>query len=164
MNAVADHYARLLAPVYLWMAGGPEAALSQGEAELIALNLPQHVSGAKALDLGAGFGMHSIPLAHRGYDVTAIDSSALLLSQLQQLGDDLRIRTIESDLLEFPAHLDGPPSLVLCMGDTLTHLSNTSEVVRLCSLIARHLKPGGRVVTTFRDYTRPARGDARFIP
>ena len=163
MNAVTDHYARLLAPIYLWMSGGPSAALRQGAAELASLNLP-HSKGAGAVDLGAGFGMHAIPLARLGYAVTAIDSSAVLLSQLRQLAEGLDIRIVESDLLDFAGHLDASPELILCMGDTLTHLSSTSEVELLCTRVADSLAPGGRFLTTFRDYTRPLQRDARFVP
>jgi SAM-dependent methyltransferase len=163
MNAVTDHYTRLLAPIYLWMAGGPEAAVAQGSAELSALSVARS-NGAPAIDLGAGFGMHAIPLARLGYAVMAIDSSTVLLAQLQQLGEGLGIRVIEADLLDFAAHLDRPPALILCMGDTLTHLSSSGDVELLCSRVAVSLAPGGRFVTTFRDYIRPARGDARFIP
>jgi SAM-dependent methyltransferase len=86
MSAVTDHYAQLLAPIYLWMAGGPEAALSHGSAELSALRIPS-TKRSKAIDLGAGFGMHAIPLARLGYDMTAIDSSTVLLAQLRQLSE-----------------------------------------------------------------------------
>ncbi|MGH8201860.1 MAG: class I SAM-dependent methyltransferase [Steroidobacteraceae bacterium] len=129
---------------------------------MAALNLP-HSKGELAVDLGAGFGMHAIPLARIGYAVAAIDSSAVLLSQLRQLDEGLNIRVIESDLLDFARHLDAAPALILCMGDTLTHLSSKGEVELLCSRAADFLAPGGRFLTTFRDYTRPAQGDARFI-
>jgi len=163
MKAVTDHYTRLLAPIYLWMAGGPDAALGHGAADLSALGIGPS-KGTPAIDLGAGFGMHAIPLARLGYTVMAIDSSAVLLSQLRQLGEGLDIRAIEGDLLGFAAHLNGPPAVILCMGDTLTHLSSPADVELLCSRVAASLMPGGRFVTTFRDYTQPARGDARFIP
>lgn len=163
MNAVADHYARLLAPIYLWMAGGPQTALNLGTADLSALGIKPS-SGTPAIDLGCGFGMHTIPLARLGYSVTAIDSSAVLLTQLQQLGADLGIRVIEGDLLDFTTHPAVAPTLILCMGDTLTHLSSVGDVDLLCSRVAISLAPRGRFVTTFRDYTRPAHGDARFIP
>lgn len=162
MNAVTDHYARLLAPIYLWMAGRAEAALNQGAAQLAGLNI-QLSHGTPAVDLGAGFGMHAIPLARLGYAVTAIDSSALLLSQLRQLGEGLHIRAVESDLLDFVDQLDGSPGLILCMGDTLTHLSSTGDVEVLCSRVADALAPGGRFVTAFRDYCVAASGDARFV-
>lgn len=163
MATVSGHYSELLAPIYLWMVGGPESAFSQGTAELSALNVPPS-KGAPAIDLGAGFGMHAIPLARLGYAVTAIDSSSVLLSQLRQLGEGLRVRTVESDLLAFFEWSDLRPEWVLCMGDTLTHLSSVDDVEHLCSRIADSLAPGGRFVTTFRDYTCPLRGDARFIP
>ncbi len=70
MDSVRDHYAGLLAPVYSWMAGGGEAALARGEAELDALRLTPRGT-AVAVDLGAGFGMHSVPLARRGFNVVA---------------------------------------------------------------------------------------------
>ena len=67
----AEHYRAHLAPVYLWMAGGFEAALSRGEAEVDAL-FPDLAPGATAVDLGAGFGMHAIPLARAGARVLAL--------------------------------------------------------------------------------------------
>jgi SAM-dependent methyltransferase len=163
MHEATDHYARLLAPIYLWMIGGADAGLDQGATELASLHVP-HAGGEKALDLGAGFGMHAIPLARLGYSVTAIDSSPLLLAQLQRLSDGLNVRTIESDLLDFPAHFEAPASLILCMGDTLTHLSSTEDLQRLLSNICAALAPGGRFIATFRDYSRSPRGDDRFIP
>ncbi|MFL1528905.1 hypothetical protein [Pseudomonas sp. O230] len=75
MAAVADHYETHLAPVYLWMAGGFDAAVSRGEAEIEAV-LPNLASGTTAIDLGAGFGMHTIPLARRGCSVVAADYPA----------------------------------------------------------------------------------------
>jgi SAM-dependent methyltransferase len=163
MNEVADHYRQLLAPIYLWMAGGPDGALIQGAADLALLGVAA-ASGSPALDLGAGFGMHAIPLARLGYRVTAVDSSALLLQQLRELSGGLAIRVIEGDLLDFEPEPTASPALVLCMGDTLTHLANAAVVGRLCSRVARLMAAGGRFVTTFRDYTLPARGNARFIP
>jgi SAM-dependent methyltransferase len=162
MKAVTDHYSKLLAPIYLWMAGGAAPALAQGAAELSALGI-QSTRDVAATDLGAGFGMHAIPLSRLGYAVTAIDSSALLLEQLQQLGGS-GIRTVQTDLLDFQGYLETPQSLILCMGDTLTHLSSVDEVELLCSRVAAALAAGGRFVTTFRDYTRPAQAEARFIP
>jgi 2-polyprenyl-3-methyl-5-hydroxy-6-metoxy-1,4-benzoquinol methylase len=74
MATVADHYKTHLAPVYLWMAGGFDAAVSRGETEIEA-TLPNLSRGITAVDLGAGFGMHTIPLARRGCSVIAIDTS-----------------------------------------------------------------------------------------
>jgi hypothetical protein len=45
--------------------------------------------GASAIDLGAGFGMHSIPLARRGIEVIAIDSDGILRLVPRQVGETL---------------------------------------------------------------------------
>ena len=50
------------------------------------------------------------------------------------------------------------------MGDTLTDLESTEQVVQLSQEIHRSLVRGGRFVATFRDYSNPASGAARFIP
>jgi len=163
MSTVADHYERHLAPVYVWMAGGAEAALQAGGAEIEALNLPV-AGGAVVFDLGAGFGMHSIPLARRGARVTAIDSSAELLRTLTELSGDLAVRAVNGDLLDFQSHIAEVPSVILCMGDTITHLPDFGAVDRLVERASAELAPGGMFVASFRDYTVPLTGEQRFIP
>jgi SAM-dependent methyltransferase len=164
MATVTDHYERHLGPIYLWMAGGAAEALRAGDAELGDLGLPAS-EGAFAIDLGAGFGMHSIPLARRGARVTAIDSSAELLRTLTELRGDLPVRAVHDDLLLFPRHLtEAPPSAILCMGDTITHLSEVAAVESLVASAAVALRPGGVFVVSFRDYSVPLEGDARFVP
>jgi SAM-dependent methyltransferase len=163
MTTVADHYRTHLAPVYVWMAGGIDAAVARGESELQTI-LPELTGGITAVDLGAGFGMHSIPLARRGCSVIAIDTSALLLEELKRHADALQIKAVEDDMLSFQQYLGPKVNLILCMGDTLTHLPDLPTVERMFSRIAESLLPGGIFVTTFRNYTSPLLGNDRFIP
>ena len=97
MPSVAEHYERVLSPVYAWMSGGAEAALAAGRAEIEALNLALP-AGALVVDLGAGFGMHCIPMARAGARVVAVDTSAQLLAELKRLAGDLPITTVQDDL------------------------------------------------------------------
>ncbi len=163
MTTVAEHYQNHLAPVYLWMAGGFDAAITRGENEIKAICTTAS-NGHSAVDLGAGFGMHSIPLARRGYSVVAIDSSPILLDALQEKVELLPIQTVEDDLLTFPKHMNKNTHLILCMGDTLTHLPDHESVEHLFSLVAQSLQPDGTFLITFRDYTSHLVGDRRFIP
>lgn len=163
MATVTEHYEHLLAPIYIWMAGGTESALQAGQAEIAELNLPLP-QGATVVDLGAGFGMHAIPLARAGHRVLAIDASQELLHALDGLRGNLAIETICDELLNFQSHLSAPPAAVLCMGDTLTHLENPAEALRLIEAVAASLPVGGFFVLSFRDYSAPLSGDARFIP
>lgn len=97
MATVAQHYESHLAPVYPWMAGGIEHALATGTGDIADLAR----AGGVAVDLGAGFGMHAIPLARAGYRVLAIDSSTMLLRQLshhaQPRLDESRFIPVRSD-------------------------------------------------------------------
>jgi SAM-dependent methyltransferase len=160
MATVTSHYASHLAPVYLWMAGGIDHALATGTSDLVDLAS----SGGVAVDLGAGFGMHAIPLARSGYRVLAVDSSELLLGQLKSYAAGLPIDIVRGDLVEFRRHLAQDADLILCMGDTLTHLEDQARVETLFGEVAGALAPGGKFVATFRDYSTPRRDESRFIP
>jgi SAM-dependent methyltransferase len=144
------------------MAGGLDAALSRGEAEVEAIcqNLSSEIT---VVDLGAGFGMHTIPLARRGCSVLAVDTSSLLLETLRAHAEGLLVRIVEDDLMSFRRHFGSKADLFLCMGDTLTHLSDAASVERLFALVAESLHPGGMFIITFRDYTSPLVCEERFI-
>jgi 2-polyprenyl-3-methyl-5-hydroxy-6-metoxy-1,4-benzoquinol methylase len=145
------------------MAGGVEAAISRGGTELDSLALSPRTTG-NAVDLGAGFGMHSIPLARRGFSVTAIDTSADLLSELATHAATLPVRPAEADILSFRSHLAETPEVVLCMGDTLTHLPTLESVRSLLADVAAVLDESGVFVLTFRDYSSTLSAGQRFIP
>jgi 2-polyprenyl-3-methyl-5-hydroxy-6-metoxy-1,4-benzoquinol methylase len=162
-NPVSDHYENLLGPVYSWMVGDLEAGMVRADAELEAIGLPASAA-AVAIDLGAGFGMHSLPLARRGYEVIAVDRYEPLLAELRSRAGALPIRTVNADLLDFQAHVPQSVDVILCMGDTLTHLSDVASVETLFDAAAATLVRGGMFVTTFRDYiSAELKGDARFI-
>ena len=163
MTTVQEHYANHLAPVYVWMAGGIDAAFARGDAE-VDIICPSPSDGHIAVDLGAGFGMHAIPLARRGYSVVAVDCSAILLEVLRDQAKALPVRIVEDDLRAFPALLDAKADVILCMGDTLTHLPDKESVTHLFAGVEESLQRGGKFIATFRDYTEPLVGDKRFIP
>src|SRR5271154_478129 len=112
IQSVSQHYAAHLSRVYSWMLGGVEAAVKRGNADLEALAL-QPKAGAVAVDLGAGFGMHAIPLARRGYSVVAVDTDAALLSELSTHAQGLPMRPVIADLLNFRAHVGDAADLIV---------------------------------------------------
>lgn len=162
MAEVSDHYSGHLGPVYSWLVGGVDAALARGEAELDSLSIPEG-SGSLAVDLGAGFGMHSIPLARRGFSVLAVDNCAVLLRELEAHMGALPIRSVDADLAMFREHVSGNAQIVMCMGDTICHLEDVSVVRKLISEIAAALAPGGTFIVSFRDYTTELKELDRFI-
>jgi hypothetical protein len=162
IRTVRDHYAEHLGPLYSWMVGGMEAAAARGSAELDTLLLSPK-KGAWAVDLGAGIGMHTIPLANRGYSVLAIDTDESVLNELAAHAKNLVVRVEVADLVRFRDHMDAAPDLILCMGDTLTHLPRPECVSSLFADVASALSRDGLFVCSFRDYTKELYADDRFI-
>ncbi len=164
MNSAKEHYDQHLGAIYSWMAGDENAALERNRSffRQVALDV---ASKGLAIDLGCGTGFQSIPLAEFGYSVVAIDSCAVLLSQLRERATILPIRTIHDDMLNFTRYISDQAQLVTCMGDTLTHLDSLDAVYNLMSEVGRKLVEGGMLVLTFRDYVSvELRGHQRFIP
>jgi 2-polyprenyl-3-methyl-5-hydroxy-6-metoxy-1,4-benzoquinol methylase len=162
-GTVEEHYAHHLGPIYTWMVGDLDAAFARGDAELDML--PPRPKPGHALDLGAGFGFHAIPLGRRGYSVVAMDSYEPLLRELELRKGSLPVRTVAANLSGFRAHIGPPLDVIICMGDTLTHLPSPAAVDSLFTDVAASLSQGGIFIATFRDYaTAPLQGDARFIP
>jgi 2-polyprenyl-3-methyl-5-hydroxy-6-metoxy-1,4-benzoquinol methylase len=163
MKTSAAHYATHLGPVYSWMLGDIDAAFARSAAEIEDLHLPEANHGA-AVDLGAGLGLHALPLARRGFRVTAIDSCQVLLDELRSRTGTLAVTAVNADLVDFLAVVKEAPRVVLCMGDTLTHLPALSSVESLLKDAAACLPRGGVFAATFRDYaTRALQGNERFI-
>jgi SAM-dependent methyltransferase len=108
--------------------------------------------------------MHAIPLAQRGFDVIAIDNCHTLLDELRGKCEELSVEIVEDDLLLFPSHLPKKADLMLCMTDTITHLTDKEAIIELIRSVFDHLNPGGRFVTTFRDYSKELVAEQRFIP
>lgn len=165
MAAVQEHYDAHLAPLYSWMSGGAAGPRARFAEFMRGLDLRPTRPGAAALDLGAGNGFQAIPLAEAGFQVTAIDLSAVLLAELARDAGSLPVRPVLGDLRDFARHHSGPaPELIVCMGDTLTHLASSEDVAQLLREAASALAPGGHLLLSFRDYTTARTGTDRFIP
>jgi 2-polyprenyl-3-methyl-5-hydroxy-6-metoxy-1,4-benzoquinol methylase len=162
--SVRAHYDDHLGPIYGWMIGDFDRAVAAAGEELLAVGVAPG-QGRSAVDLGAGLGAHALALAAMGYAVTAIDTCAGLLDELRAhaRGHGHAVITVQADLLEMRRHCSGPHAVILCMGDTLTHLASVDAVERLFDDVAALLAPGGRFVATFRDY-QERRGADRVIP
>jgi SAM-dependent methyltransferase len=147
-----EHYENLLADHYEWMFGLPfEDKVAEQKAIVDEFAGPD-VSESLAVDLGCGSGFQTIALSDRGHQVLAIDSSEKLLKSLAARVGARRITTRLADLRALDS-LVGPASveMAVCMGDTLTHLPDRSDVSNLFRSVARALKPGGRFLITYRD-------------
>jgi SAM-dependent methyltransferase len=163
MVTVKEHYENHLAKYYSWMSGGFSKKLEENRKFFKDHNLWPR-SSRVAVDLGAGSGFQSIPLSELGYQVIAIDSSNQLLAELKENAKDLSIEIINDDLLNFSKHSPDSVELIVCMGDTLTHLNTHQNIRKLLRSVYNALEIGGQVVLTFRDLTTELKGLDRFVP
>ena len=72
-------------------------------------------------------------LAQLGFSpVIAIDSSSALLDELRSHIGNLPVKTEKADLRTLPAIVPaGQATVIVCMGDTLTHLPRRADVATL---------------------------------
>jgi hypothetical protein len=163
MASVKEHYDNLLAPYYSWISGGLELKLEENRKIFRDLNVRSEHSEV-AVDLGAGSGFQSIPLAEAGFKVIAIDMNQPLLAELEENAKELSVVTIQDNLLNFTKHSPAKIGVIVCMGDTLTHLNNLEEVQHLFANAYDTLEENALLILGFRDLTLELTELARFIP
>jgi len=133
MPTVNEHYERLLSQHYTWMFGVSfEDRVSEQKSFLSRTLAPLQSTpqATTAVDLGCGPGFQTIALAELGFTpVIAIDTSAELLEELRSHVGSLPVQIEKADLRDLPAIVQtGQATVIVCMGDTLTHLAEKSDV------------------------------------
>ena len=101
----------------------------------------------RVIDLGCGVGRHSIRLAKRGFQVTAVELSEEMLRIVGRKADDLglEIPRIRANLCDLGAIPDATYDLALSMFSTLGMIRGREERRLALKEAFRVLKPGGRL-------------------
>jgi SAM-dependent methyltransferase len=103
--------------------------------------------GGRILELGAGSGRVTIPLARSGHEVVALDSSPAMLARLRARVAALpdaaarRVTVAAGDLRSFD--VAGRFPLVIAAFNVIEHLYTRGEVAACFARVAAHLAPGG---------------------
>ncbi|KAJ1342545.1 hypothetical protein BSLG_002863 [Batrachochytrium salamandrivorans] len=190
LKQVRAHYEALLSEHYTWTFGGSAAKFKINYAllkELLEGTPGPHLHAS--LESAGYTGFQTLPLLQLGYRVKAVDASEALLAELAHEAAAVcpdavsRLQRVCGDILDSsnfiyeqeqedsrcsslppPAVTASSPELIVCMGDTLTHLASIAEVNALLADAYAALVPGGRLIVQFRDLTQPLHGTDRFIP
>lgn len=160
---IKNHYDTHLHAYYSWISGGLKHNTAENEQFFLNNSIKPESTGI-AIDLGAGSGFQSIPLAELGFSVKAVDFSCKLLEELNAGKKNLDIHTIERDILDFNTYSGYNPELIVCMGDTLTHLQNLKSVENLIRNCFKILNNNGKIILSFRAQTDELIDEKRFIP
>ncbi|MCA8982037.1 MAG: class I SAM-dependent methyltransferase [Planctomycetes bacterium] len=107
--------------------------------------------GRRALDLAAGRGRHALELARRGYEVTAVDSSAEALEQVSRhaRAEGLQVATRLADLESEEWARGLPPADLILVVNYLDRA--------LFTRLSAHLRAGGRLLLA--TFTKDRVGD-----
>ncbi|MGB0388261.1 MAG: class I SAM-dependent methyltransferase [Ardenticatenaceae bacterium] len=117
--------------------------------------------GARVLDVGCGFGRHSLELGRRGYRVVGLDPSAAMVAAAQEqmreiaASVSLEVEFSQSDGQSFVA--DEPFEAAICLMTTLGQISEGGDNRKMLARIYANLCPGGQVVVEVPPRERTVR-------
>jgi methyl halide transferase len=112
--------------------------------ELVRVLAEAGIAPCRAVELGCGTGTNAVWLAQQGFDMTAVDISALALARARQRAADagVRVRFLEADVLHAPAELTGPFDFYFDRG--CYHVVRRENVAAFLATL-RHLTAPGSI-------------------
>ncbi len=158
---VKEHYDKHLANFYSWMMGDFQTKSNEFK-NFLTENSIKPLSTKIAIDLGSGHGIQSIAIAEVGFQVLAVDFNQQLLDEIKLNSKNLNITILNEDIKRVKKFAK-KPELIICCGDTLSHLNNNSEIKTFISDIEKSLENNGKLILSFRDYSTKLKGTERFI-
>ncbi len=102
--------------------------------------------GTRWLDVGCGFGRHSIELARRGYEVVGIDPAAAMIdaARTRAAGTAVAVDFRQAHAEQFTTKT--PFDAAICLFTTLGQITEQGENSDLVNRVFAALKPGGHFV------------------
>jgi glycine/sarcosine N-methyltransferase len=109
-----------------------------------------------ALDAGAGTGFHSLLLAELGVEMTAVDVSKKMLERVKAHAKlhHVKIDIAESSFQDLSDRVHRKFDAVLCMGNSLPHLSTHKDLEQSLKNFSTVLNPGGLLFLQILNYNR----------
>lgn len=162
-----QHFLELYQPFLTPEVSGAEA---EAVAELLSLE-----PGARVLDVGCGWGRHSLLLAREGMEVTGVDLSPALLREARRRGEEegIPVRWLQRDMraLGFDGEFDAALSLFSSLGyfrdpaDDLRVLRGMRRALRSDGLLLMECMHRDHVVRHFaeRDWWEGPGGDPVWV-
>jgi SAM-dependent methyltransferase len=127
-----------------------EAAMRR-QGERLSRLLP---AGARVLDVAAGIGTQSLPLAAAGYEVVARDLSGGAIDRLRYEAGQrgLVVDAEVADMRHVARGVEGLFDAVIALDNALPHLLTDAEIVEAVRGFRRLLEPDGQLLVSVRDY------------
>lgn len=109
-----------------------------------------------ALDAGCGTGFHALLLARLGVSTTAVDLSPRMIEKVAAHARELQLHVtaVRSDFQTLPEVLHTTFDAVFCLGNTLAHLLDETDLRSTFDSFFKLLKPGGTLFLQILNYER----------
>ncbi len=102
------------------------------------------LNNGRVLDFGCGMGRHCLEFFNRGFAVTGIDFSKVLIEKANNRKNDNNIKFIHDDCRKYLA--EDKFDLILCLYDVIGPFREEKENVKIINNIYANLKTGGKAV------------------
>lgn len=122
------------------------------------------VSDKRIIEVGCGTGQTALGLAEAGYSVAASDLDPEMIAIAIAITEEtMADNSAQPGLLEYSVHdmlgaLEAAPpasaNLILCLGNTLPHLTASAELARFFRAAGKALAPAGILVIQILNYPR----------
>ncbi|HTK42985.1 MAG TPA: class I SAM-dependent methyltransferase [Gemmatimonadales bacterium] len=161
-----------LAPYYDLIFEDWEASMSRQGAALehlihreLGAAAPEAVP-TRILDVPCGIGTQTLPLARRGFEVTARDLSPGAIARLRREAEvrQVVVDTAVADMRHVAASVSGLFDVVLAIDNSLPHLISDADVRVALQEFKKVLRLGGLCLCSVRDYDAVPRGVAATHP
>jgi len=117
------------------------------------------------LDLACGTGNYSLALAHLGWKVTGVDLDEQMIDLARAKVRDKRCRFEVGDMRRLrEVCAEDEYDLVLCIGNSLAHLTNKQDIIRLLVDCLAILKQGGKLIVQIVNFDRLLKNRIKNLP
>jgi SAM-dependent methyltransferase len=121
------------------------------------------VEARRVVDVACGTGRHAGMFASWGIDVVGLDASQEMIAAARRENPGPTFEV--ADFLSAPRAAPGPFDVVVCIGNSLPHLTSAAEVGQALAGFASMLRPGGALVVQDRNVDRMyAKGETLLGP
>lgn len=110
------------------------------------------VQARRVVDVACGTGRHAGMFAAWGLDVVGLDASEQMVQAARRENPGPRFEV--ADFLSAPSTAPGPFDVVVCIGNSLPHLTSAADVGHALEGFASMLRPGGALIVQNRNADR----------
>lgn len=122
------------------------------EAQLSFLAAMAGEPSTRILDCASGTGEYAAALMARGYDVHGIELDGGMFERALARHPDLAGKLSQGDIVRADKLVNGPFSLVYCIGNSLAHLASEAEVASTIKAMWELSRPNGSVVLQIANF------------